>query len=416
MERAIQTIREVYSPLKFRNFRIYIIGQAVSLLGSWMQSTAQSWVVWQISHSELQLGIVFTLTFIPFLILGPFSGVWADRLDRRKLLIATQISSLVLAVAFAVLVQTNTIQIWHIYILATLLGIVNTLDMPAQQAFIGDLSGMGHLRKAIIINSTIVQISRMLGPALAGWVIAAVGVAPAFWLNGISFIAVITSLLIISSHQIIKPKSERSLNEFWEGMLFIRNNPRLLDLVILTLMLTFFSFSSIQMLPAITTKVLHGNADVLGYLLGASGAGALIGSMFIVHLTNKVKRTGLATALSVMWTGAWFVLFSLSDTLFLSLICIFMSGLLIPAVYTTTNGLLQQFAPQHMRARVLSALLIAVFGVQPIASLFIGFTATALGAPKAIFINGSLTIIGGGLLLLTRRELVRWQVDAKKIS
>ncbi|HLC60105.1 MAG TPA: MFS transporter [Candidatus Nanoarchaeia archaeon] len=416
MKKIINTLIEGYSPLKLKDFRIYMGGQTISMLGTWMQQTAQAWVVWTLTNSELQLGIVAMLGFIPFLIIGPFAGVWADRINRRRLLIWTQFISMILAIAFAVLVQTNLIQVWHIYILAALLGIVSTLDLPAQQAFIGDLSGMENVRKAVVINSSIVQISRMIGPALAGWTIGIFGVAPAFWINGISFIAVIASLIAIKSSQVIHPHHGNPLNDFIDGLKFIKNNPIIMDLMFLTLIMTFFGFSIMQIMPAIATDVLHGRAEVLGFLMGASGAGALIGSTIIVPMTHKIKKIGLLSTVAVLWSGLWIIIFALSRNQYISMACLFLSALLIPILFATTNGLIQVTAPPHMKARVLSTLFIVAFGVQPFASLFTGYIAHLAGSAASVLLNGILMVLGAIILLLLRTELREWepQMPAQK--
>ncbi len=416
MKKALNTLIEGYSPLKLRDFRIYISGQAVSMLGTWMQATAQSWVVWQLSHSELKLGIVAMLGFIPFIFFGPYAGVWADRINRRRLLIWTQVSAMFLAILFAVLVQIDLIQIWQIYILSFLLGLVNTLDFPAQSAFIGDLSGMENVRKAIVINGAIVQVSRMAGPALAGWIIGALGVAPAFWINGISFIAVIASLLVIKSSQVIHPHQGKPLSDFMDGLRFVRNNPIIMDLMILTLILTFFAFSAMQIMPAIATDVLHGNAELLGLLMGASGAGALVGSTLIVPMTHKVKKLGLLCVISVLWSGFWYIIFATSRNSYISMACLFLAALLIPIMFAVTNGLIQVTAPSHMRARVLSALIMVVFGVQPFAALFIGYTAHKLGSAASVLINGILMLMGALILLVSRNELRTWEAKSPRVS
>ena len=418
MKNTLSTLIEGYSPLKLKDFRIYMGGQTVSMLGTWMQQTAQAWVVWTLTNSELQLGIVAMLGFIPFLLIGPFAGVWADRINRRKLLICTQILSVILAIAFAILVQTNLIQVWHIYILAALLGIVSTLDLPAQQAFIGDLSGMENVRKAVVINGSIVQVSRMAGPALAGWAIGIFGVAPAFWINGISFIAVIASLIAIKSSQVIHPHQGKPLNDFIDGLKFVKNNLIIMDLMFLTLIMTFFGFSIMQIMPAIATDVLHGKAEVLGFLMGASGAGALIGSTIIVPMTHKVKKLGFLCAVAVLWSGLWMVIFALSKNAYISMACLFFSALLVPILFATTNGLIQVTAPSHMKARVLSALFIVAFGVQPFASLFTGYIAHLIGSANAVLLNGVLMVLGAIILLTLRNELRTWEakVPAEKMK
>src|SRR2546427_967893 len=185
-----------FLPLRNRNLRVYLGGQAISLIGTWMQVTAQAWVVWSLSHSTAALGVVAMLGTLPILLLGPWTGVWADTLDRRRLLIVSQTSAMVLAITLALLVQTGVIQVWHVYVLATLLGIVTALDMPTQQAFIGDLSGMEQLRQAVVINNMLFQVSRMIGPALAGVVVARLGAAGAILPDRARFLPVLAPLVI----------------------------------------------------------------------------------------------------------------------------------------------------------------------------------------------------------------------------
>ena len=414
MKKTLNTLIEGYSPLKLKDFRIYLSGQSISMLGTWMQQTAQAWVVWELTHSELQLGIAAMLGFLPFLIFGPWSGVWADRLNRRKLLIWTQIIAMILAFVFAFLVQTNLISIWHIYILAALLGIVSTLDLPAQSAFIGDLTGIQNVRKAIVINGAIIQISRMLGPALAGWIISALGVSTAFWLNGLSFIAVILSLIAVHSTQEIHKTQHHALREFYDGLKFIKSQPIILDLLILTLVMTFFAFSAMQIMPAIATKILHGSAGSLGLLMGSSGAGALIGSVLVVPMTHNVRKIGILNSIAVLWAGLWLMIFSWSTNLYFSMLCLFMSATLIPLVFTTSSGLIQVTAPPNMKGRVLSALLIVALGVQPFASIFVGYLAHKIGPADAILVNGTLMVIFTFILIISRKELRRWEVTQSK--
>ena len=374
-----------------------------------MQQTAQAWVVWELTHSELQLGIAAMLGFLPFLIFGPWAGVWSDRLDRRKLLVWTQITAMVLAFVFAFLIQFNLIKIWHVYILAALVGIVSTLDLPAQSAFIGDLTGIQNVRKAVVINGAVIQISRMLGPALAGLIIGALGVSTAFWLNGISFIAVILSLLAVRSNQEIHKTQYHALREFYDGLKFIKSQPIIFDLLILTLVMTFFAFSVMQIMPAVATDILHGRAGSLGLLMGSSGAGALIGSIIVVPITHNFRKIGILNSIAVLWAGLWLMIFALSANLYVSMLCLFMSATLIPLVFTTCSGLIQVTAPPNMRGRVLGTLLIVALGVQPFASLFVGYTAHKIGSAKAILINGTLMVLFSLLLLVIRKELRQWE-------
>lgn len=219
-----RTIKQGFSPLKLFNFRLYMSGQAVSLIGTWLQITAQSWVVWELTHSEAALGMVSMLGALPILLLGLWVGVLADRVNRRLLLIITQAGMMLLAFALALLVQFKLVQLWHVYVLSTLLGIFSAIDFPTQQAFLGDLAGMSEVRKAVNLNAMFLQASRMVGPALAGWVIGNWGAATAFWVNGASFLAVIGSLITVQAHQARGHHSGASVfSDLREGLRFLRN-------------------------------------------------------------------------------------------------------------------------------------------------------------------------------------------------
>lgn len=406
-----QTLFSSFTPLQNRNFAIYISGQAVSLIGTWLQMTAQGWVVWQLTNSAASLGIVAMFGTLPLLILGPWAGAWADRLDRRKLLIGTQTVAMVLAFILALLVQTNLIQVWHVFVLAVALGCVTALDMPAQQAFLGDLTGMGEVRRAVNLNSMVIQVSRILGPALAGIVITAFGVAIAFWLNGLSFLAVIVSLYLVRAHQVRKPSGKSPLGEFAASLRYVRTQPRLIDILVFVALLTFFGLSVMSIFPAIASDVLHGDAQTLGLLLASSGAGALIGVVFIVPFAQAHNRSGVVIGSAVMWMGLWLTIFSRTTVLPLAMLTIFLASLSAPTVITTSLGLIQIMAPQEMRARLLSMFVMISFGLLPIASLWIGFSAQFLGPEAAVLLNGGLMITGAALML-SRRELRDWRVDS----
>lgn len=409
LRKAGQAFLDSFSPLKQRNLRIYLSGQAVSLLGTWMQIAAQSWVVWDLSKSPFALGFVPMLGTLPLLLLGPWMGVWADRLERRRVLIVTQSIAMLGAFVLAFLVQTHLIQLWHIYVLALTLGVSSALDFPSQQAFIGDLAGVEHIRKAVVLNAMIVQLSRMLGPALAGWVLGALGAAPAFWINGVSFLAVIGSLLAIHGNQErAATTGNSSLEDFKEGLHFINGQPRIQDLLVFAVLVTIFGISSMQLMPAFATDVFGKGPEAYGTLMGASGAGALVSSIFIVPMAQRVRRTGLVLAISTGWVGLTWALFSFVPWFTAGVVIIFLGSLLMPIVMTTTNGLIQFLAPPHMRARVVSTYLMLSFGMQPLSSLFVGVTGKYLGPPMAVRINGVLMALGGLALIVARPELRAW--------
>ncbi len=409
MTHFIHTLRDSFSPLRLPNLRTYLIGQVISLLGTWMQVTAQGWLVWELTKSEAALGIVSMLGTLPLLLFGLFAGVWVDRLDRRKILLVSQSSAMILAFILAALVATGTVQLWHVYVLSFLLGCVTAIDFPAQQAFLGDLSGMGEVRKAVVVNAMIVQIGRMLGPALAGFVVDSIGFAMAFLLNGLSFIAVLISLIIVRAQQHRSPHNGNQLRAVIDGLRFIKSQRRIQDIILYAVLVVFFGITLLNFFPALAADVLHGDAQTLGLLLASSGAGALIGAMIVAPLAQTARRTGLMMGVGVMWSGLWWSLASQSRSVPLTMLFIFLGAWGTPAVLTTANGLLQIMAPPLMRGRLLAAYIIVSFGIQPISALVIGVLANAVGIATAMLFCG-LALISSAILMLTLRPGLRtWE-------
>ena len=409
----LRTIVQGFSPLKLPNFRMYISGQAISLIGTWLQVTAQSWVVWELTHSEASLGVVAMLGALPTLLLGPWAGVLADRLNRRWLLIFTQLGMMLLAFSLAILVQLKIVQLWHVYILSSLLGVFSALDFPTQQAFLGDLSGMGEVRKAVNMNAMFLQASRMVGPALAGWVIGSWGAATAFWLNGASFLAVIASLLAVRAVQVRHPHTGNSvIRDLWDGMRFLRSQPRMQDLLILSICMTMLALSLMTMMPAYASERLAGNASTLGFLLAASGAGALTSVVFVMPVAQTKKRVGMLMTLAVIWAGIWILGLSVVTWLPLAMLCLFALSFSLPIVIAMSMGLIQVLAPAAMRARLLSLFTMVSFGLQPIAALLIGNASERFGVASVAAVNGSLLILAGLAMLFLRQGLRQWRVQA----
>jgi len=337
--------------------------------------------------------------------------VWADRLDRRKILIGTQAFQMVLAFVLAILVATGVVQVWHIGVMAVLLGISNSLDFPAQQAFLGDMAGISEIRKAVTVNASIFQASRILGPALAGIVVGVLGTATAFLLNGLSFIAVIISLLIVRAQQVKRVSSGSPLSEFVEGLRFIKGQPRLIDLIFSTVFITFFGLSvTLTLFPAFAGGVLKGNATTLGLMQAASGAGALISAIVLTPIAQSLKRTGLIVSACSVWAGLWLMAASRTTWLPVSMLCIFGVGLAVPIIITTANSTLQLLAPNDMRARLLATFITISFGIQPLASAFVGYMAEHVGVPNAVLINGALLIVCTLVMLAVRTDWRKWEV------
>ena len=406
----IDTYTRSFEPLKNRNLRTYLGGQAVSLLGTWMQSTAQSWVVWELTQSESSLGIVVMLNSLPLFLLAPWAGGFADRFNRRMILLVTQSIAMLLAFALALLVQTNLVQIWHIYVFAFILGTIAALDFPAQQAFIGDLSGMKQVRQAVTLNIMGLQVARMLGPAAAGFLLKAVGSAAAFWLNGTSFLVVLLSIFMVRSHQQEIHRRESGKGQFREVLDYVRSQPRMVDLLVFASLVTFFGLSIMNILPAVADHVLNGDSQTFGLLMGSSGAGALISTLFLIPLSQNSKRVGRIVGGAAVWMGTFYFLLSRSTFLPLSMLSIFLVSLGAPLVLTTGLGVMQLMAPGDMRARIISLFTMVSFGLQPVSSLFIGYAAEFVGAQTIILIYAICLAVGAILMLSLRKGLLQWEL------
>jgi MFS family permease len=408
----LRTITQGFSPLRMPNFRIYIFGQAVSLIGTWLQITAQGWVVWDLSKSEAALGVVAMLGALPLLLIGPWAGVLADRFNRRWILIFTQTGMMLLAFTLAMLVQFKLVQIWHVYILSTFAGIFSALDFPAQQAFLGDLSGMSEVRKAVNMNAMFLQASRMVGPALAGWVIGRWGPATAFWLNGLSFLAVIASLIAVRATQVQRPQTGNTIfRDLKEGMRFLLGQPRIQDLLMLSISITFLALSLMTMMPAFAAERIGGDASTLGWLLAASGAGALISVVVIMPLAQSRKRVGFVMSLALIWAGGWILGLSFMRWLPAAMLCLFALSFSLPLVVAMSMGLIQVLVPGEMRARLLSIFTMVSFGMQPFSALLVGGASERFGVATVAAVNGSLLVLAGLALIFLRHGLRQWQVQ-----
>jgi MFS family permease len=306
-------------------------------------------------------------------------------------------------------VLTEAVQIWHIYALSLVTGIFAAIDLPALQAFMGDLAGRDEMRPALNLNVTMIQVSRMIGPALAGFVVGAFGAGIAFFLNGVAFLAVIYSLLIVRArYKQERGKSESAISGFRHAWEFIMSQPRQRDLLLFAALATFFGIAIVMsVLPAVADVMLNGGPDTLGALMSASGAGALVGVMIFAPLAQAHRRTGVILSIALSGAGVGFLVLGSSTILPLSMLGLFIAGLAMPTVITTTMGMLQFNAPPDMRARVMSLFNMVSFGLQPIAALWVGFMATQIGLQNAIMLN-AVGLIASGVIMLLRAPLRNW--------
>jgi MFS family permease len=396
---TVHTIGYNFSAFKIRGVRIYMSGQVFNLLGDWMQQTAQAWLVWELTHKATALGIVAFLSQIPYFIFGPWVGVFADRYDRRKILLLTQILAMLLAFILAYLIQTDRVTLHIVYLLSFLLGTVNAFNSTAEQAFIGDIAGTENIKKAVALNNTINQLTRLIGPAIAGWLIVAVGLAASFWINGVSILISIFCILMIHSDLERKKSKGNGLSQFAEALKYLKQQSLLRLIILFSAIQAFFGMSIVQLLPAFSSVILKGNAKTLGQLYGAAGAGALAGIIIVLPFVQKIKRSCLAIGGAVIWSGCWYILFSFCSSLSLAMVCQFMASLGASNVLTLSLGLAQELTPVYIRARIVSTFLMIIYGLQPVASWLVGMAADHFGIHTTMAINGSLMIILTTILL-----------------
>lgn len=406
----LRAVLDSFSPLRNRNYRTYLSGQAISLIGTFMQQVAQQWYVWEITRDSRWIGVIGAMAFVPMLLLGPVTGSIADRVDRRKLLIATQTIEMLLAFALAALAFSGSRAIWPVVVLAAMLGVCAAFNFPAQSAFIGDLSGMGEIRKSMALNVTMIEIGRLIGPALAGWVVALVGTGLAFGLNGASFIAVIISLLLVRSQQVRRPPGGNALSDFAEALRFLRASPRMVDLLLCSVLVVLFVFPSLSLSAPIADDVLKGGPQLMGYLLAASGGGALVGALIVAPQMQKMSRAGFALLGALLWSGAMLMFTSWMTSAPLVIVGVMLYSVSIPVVLASVNALTQMLAPPEMRARLLSVSQMLSFGAQPLGALMVGWSANALGPMMAIRVNGFAMLALAAAILLLRPAFRRWEL------
>ncbi len=402
MARLVASFAGTFSPLKNRNFSLYFAGQGVSLIGTFMQQVAQQWLVWELTRDSRFIGLAAALTFLPMLVLGPLTSALADRMDRRRLLVITQIADMTLAFSLAALVVLGVREVWPVLLLSALLGVSAAFTIPAQSAFIGDLSGMSEIRSAYTIYGMVIETARLVGPAVAGQVIALFGTATAFGLNGLSFAAVIISLIVVRAQQTRHVAQRSALADFGDSVRFIRRSPRMVDLLVCRLMVMLFIFSSLQLAAPIADQILQGGPDLVGNMLAASGAGALIGALVVGPQLQHARRAGVALCLALAWSGLWLVITSTFTSAPLTILGIFCYSINIPVILTNVGSLTQLLSPAGMRARLAGVLQMVSSGAQPVGALMVGWLGNALGPLIAIRLNGILMLVFAlGLLIVS---------------
>jgi MFS family permease len=387
-----------FSALRHRNFSLFWWGQLISLIGTWMQSIGQTWLVLELTHSAWLLGVVGALQFLPILLFALFGGVVADKFPKRNILVFTQSFSMLQAAALWLLVFTHTVQLWHVMVLALLLGLTNSLDMPTRQAFVVEMVGREDLPNAVALNSSIFNMARIVGPGIGGLLIAGLGVAPLFLLNAISFIPVIIGLLLIdatklhavASHALIEQK-QGTFRSLREGFVYIRQTPAVLMIIVVIGIVSLFCINFNVTLPLVATEVLNVGAAGFGFISSAFGVGALISALWLAW---QNKRPHISPML--FWSIVFCVLliaFALVRIYYVSLVLIALVGFTQIAFSALANTALQTVTPDHLRGRVMGVYMLVFTGSTPIGNLLTGALAHWYGVSIALIVCAVLSLI-----------------------
>ncbi len=406
----LKEINRTFASLKIRNYRLYFIGQAVSLVGTWMQTIAQDWLVLELTHSGTQLGIVSAFQFLPILILGPWGGVIADRFSKRKLLVFTQSMAGVLALILGGLVLSGTVKIWMVYVLALMLGLVNTIDNPTRQIFVPEMVGKDQLANAVALNSTEVNLARALGPVVGGGIIATVGLGLCFIFNAISYLAVLTVLFMMREKDLhVTPRARRSKNQLREGLAYVKSSPILVSTLVMMAIIGTLSYEFSVSLPLLAQFTFHGSAETYGFLVAATGLGSIFGGLLAASrreispnmLINSALFFGVALSVA-----AWM------PNVYLTIAVLIFAGVFSINFISLGNTTLQLESKPEMRGRVMALWSMAFLGSTPVGGPIIGWVGEYVSPRWALGIGGIAAIIAAiyGTSALLKKE------EIKKIS
>ena len=393
--------------LRARNYRLFFSGQTVSLIGTWMTRIATSWLVYRLTGSAVLLGVVGFAGQIPAFVLGPFAGVWVDRWDRHRTLVVTQVLSMLQSFALAALALTNLITIPQLIWLSLAQGVINAFDMPARQAFVVQMiENREDLGSAIALNSSMVNAARLIGPSIAGLIIAASSEGYCFLIDGVSYIAVIVSLLAMRITRLpAARKSTPMVHELREGWRYATRFAPIRNILLLLALVSLVGIPYTVLVPIFAAKVLHGGADTLGFLMGASGVGALCGAA-VLAARRSVLGLGRVIPLAAAAFGVGLIGFGLSHLLWLSLAMMLITGGAMMQQLAASNTILQTIVEEDKRGRVMSFYSMAFMGMAPFGSLFAGFLAQRIGAPYTLVVSG-VVCIASAAWFATRLPAIR---------
>lgn len=402
-----QRVGFAFRALKNRNFKVFFLGQLVSLMGVWIQNIALGWLVYRLTDSAVWLGIIGFAGQIPALFLTPFAGVFADRLNRRKVLIVTQIIPMAMAFTMATLILTNSVLVWHIAVVAVINGIVLAFDNPFRHSFFLEMIGDKELlQNAIALNSTLFNSARFIGPMIGGFLIALVGEGYCFLVNGVTSSAVVISLLIINVSPTNKNTEHKSvISDLVEGAKYAFSFKPIRFLLILVITTGFFGMPFQVFLPVFARDILGGDSQLLGFLTGALGAGALTGAVYLASRKGMKQLPRMIFFAAILFAVGLMSL-SLSTSIILSLVLLYFTGFGMIIQYASTNTLIQTIVDDSKRGRVMALYAMSFLGVTPVGSLLLGAVSGAIGVQITLFIS-SIVCLGAAALFSRRVNIVK---------
>ena len=421
-EREAPSPHGPFAALHFRNYRLFFMGQIVSLIGTWMQNVGQGWLVLELTNSPLVLGTVSALQFVPFLLFSLFAGVLIDRVPKRTLLIGTQSTLAVLAAVLAFLTLSGRVEVWHVMLLAAAIGTVNSIDNPTRQAFIVEMVGRDYVMNAVSLNSTTFNAARLVGPSVAGLLIAALGTGWAFVVNAASFVAVIAALAAMhfeAPARAARPARSRSeqagerpmesrptvWQDVGEGLDYLRRSPRVTALIALVGMISMFAINYNVLMPVLARTTLGGGAQTYGYLMSALGAGALCGALLMAVLSARGPQMNMLLGAGTIFT-ALVVVLGLVHQFIAAVPLLFIAGWAQISYTASSNSLVQVTVPNHLRGRVMSIYTMVLNGVTPLGSLLVGALSERFGSGAGFLVGGAV-----GLAAMVAAQLLRPRWD-----
>jgi predicted MFS family arabinose efflux permease len=400
--------RALLRVFRHRNYRLYFTGQLVSLMGTWMQNVAQGWLVYSLTHSTLLLGVTSFCSTVTVFFITPFGGMVADRVDKRRMLLFTQSAAMLQATALAVLTLTHTVRVSEIIALAFCLGLINAFDVPTRQSMTLDMVEKEDLRQAISLNSMMFNLARIIGPSIAGALIAIVGEGVCFAFNATSFAAVLTSLYLMRLPARPPRVNQRALREILDGYRYSFGTPQLRTSLMLVAVSSMFGAAYLTMMPAFARDLLHGQSTAYGTLMTSVGAGALIGAYMLSRIHER--HLMFAPIVSAIAFGGFLILFAHSHMLWLSALLLLPTAASLMLLGGTTNTIIQLVSAERYRGRVISHYTQSFMGMMPWGALLLGSLASRMGVSNAVTI-GAVVVIASGLLAYFNRRRVDWRIE-----